>query len=111
MDIGCRRPPAAHRRGSGQQPKHGQINPIDWQGRGLSEDELASMMGVSAGEIEDCEKQSPKIYDDQTKKLKDVLGIDSSLLLDDYAKFVPPGGCGQRIKALHSELGLSQKSF
>ena len=78
--------------------------------RGLSKDELAGMIGVSAGEIVNYEKQFQEIYDDQAQKLEDVLGIESSLLLDDYTKFVAPG-YGQRIKALRSELGLSQKKF
>ena len=65
---------------------------------------------MSAGEIVNYEKQFQEIYDDQAEKLADALGIDSSLLLDDYTKFVTPG-YGQRIKALRSELGLSQKKF
>ena len=68
------------------------------------------MIGVSAGEIVNYEKQFQEIYDDQAQKLADVLGIDSNLLLDDYTKFVAPG-YGQSIKALRSELGLSQKKF
>ena len=68
------------------------------------------MIGVSAGEIVNYEKQFQEIYDDQAQKLADVLGIESSLLLDDYTKFVTPG-YGQRIKALRSEWGLSQRKF
>lgn len=65
---------------------------------------------MSAGEIVNCEKQFQEIYDDQAQKLANALGIDSSLLLDDYTRLVAPG-YGQRIKALRSELGLSQKKF
>ena len=78
--------------------------------RGLSKDELASMIGVSAGEIVNYEKQFQEIYDDQAQKLAQVLDMDSDLLLDDYTKFVSPG-YGQRIKALRNKMGLSQKKF
>ena len=37
--------------------------------RGLSKDELAGMIGVSAGEIVNYEKQFQEIYDDQAEKL------------------------------------------
>ena len=68
------------------------------------------MIGVSAGEIVNYEKQFQEIYDEQAQKLAEVLGMDSALLLDDYTRFVSPG-YGQRIKAIRGELGLSQKRF
>lgn len=68
------------------------------------------MIGVSAGEIVNYEKQFQEIYDDQAQKLAQALDMDSDLLLDDYTKFVSLG-YGQRIKALRNEMGLSQKKF
>ena len=78
--------------------------------RGLSKDELAVMIGVSAGEIVNYEKQFQEIYDDQAQKLAQALDMDSGLLLDDYTRFVSPG-YGQRIKNIRNELGLSQNRF
>lgn len=78
--------------------------------RGLSKDELAGMIGVSAGEIVNYEKQFQEIYDDQAQKLAQALDMDSDLLLDDYTRFVAPG-YGQRIKNIRNELGLSQNRF
>lgn len=78
--------------------------------RGLSKDELAGMIGVSAGEIVNYEKQFQEIYDDQAQKLAQALDMDRGLLLDDYTRFVSPG-YGQRIKNIRNELGLSQNRF
>lgn len=44
--------------------------------RWLSKDELAGMIGVSAGEIVNYEKQFQEIYDDQAQKLAQALDMD-----------------------------------
>lgn len=63
------------------------------------------MIGVSAGEIVNYEKQFQEIYGDQAQKLAQALDMDSDLLLDDYTRSVSPG-YGQRIKTLRSTVSI-----
>ena len=76
----------------------------------MSRSRLSELSGIAIGEIQNYEAGKQDIYYSVAEKLSGILGIDVSILLDDYTAFMSPG-YGERIKTIREQTGLSQKAF
>jgi len=78
--------------------------------RDMSRSRLSELSGVPAGEIQNYEAGKQEIYYPVAEQFSMALGVDISILLDEYTRFTAPG-FGKRIKKIRESTGLSQKAF